>query len=70
MVDNEAEITLKIRQGTSESFEVSVKASCTVKDLKVACEESSKLQADNMRLIFKGKQIVTMLIIMFFQVAF
>jgi hypothetical protein len=70
MVDTEAEISLKIRQGTSESFDVTVKGSCTVKELKVACEESSKLQADNMRLIFKGKQIATMLIIVFFQVAF
>jgi len=36
-------ITLKIRQGTAESFEVSVAPDVTVKDLKVACEESSKL---------------------------
>ena len=51
----EGTITLKIRHGSGEQFEVSVMPYCTILELKKACEEGSKLQADNMRLIFKGK---------------
>jgi hypothetical protein len=48
-------ITLKIRQGSGEQFDVSVAADCTILALKEACVEQSKLEASNMRLIFKGR---------------
>ena len=54
----EDKVTLKIRQGSGEQFEVQVVKDCTIAELKTACEEGSKLSADNMRLIFKGKLTV------------
>ena len=47
-------ITIHIRQGSGEQFDVTIEPGVSVLDLKKACEEGSKLTADCMRLIFKG----------------
>jgi hypothetical protein len=50
-----AELKLVIRQSNGEQFEVSVPETATVLELKVACVAGAKLEAENQRLIFKGK---------------
>jgi hypothetical protein len=50
-----SDITLKIRQGSGEQFDVQVAADCTISTLKEACVAQSGLEASNMRLIFKGR---------------
>ena len=47
-------ITVHIRQGSGEQFDVTIEEDITVVELKKACEEGSKLTADCMRLIYKG----------------
>ena len=54
-----AELKLVIRQSNGEQFEVTVPATATVLELKNACAEGAKLEAENQRLIFKGKLSVT-----------
>jgi hypothetical protein len=48
-------VKLVIRQSSGEQFEVEVKASATVLELKTACTEGCKLGPEQQRLIFKGK---------------
>ena len=50
-----ADIKLTIRQSNGEQFEVSVANTATVLELKNACTDGAKLEAENQRLIFKGK---------------
>jgi hypothetical protein len=47
-------ITVHIRQGSGEQFDVTIEEDINVLDLKKACEEGSKLTAECMRLIYKG----------------
>jgi len=48
-------IKLTIKQTGGSSFTVNANKQGTVLDLKNVCEESSKIPADNQRLIFRGK---------------
>jgi ubiquilin len=48
-------ITVHIRQGSGEQFDVTIEEDISVLDLKKACEEGSKLEAACMRLIYKGR---------------
>ena len=48
-------INLKIKMSNGTTFDVTIKASQTVEDLKKACVEGSSIPWDNQRLIFKGK---------------
>jgi hypothetical protein len=50
-----AELKLSIRQSNGEQFEVCITDTATVQELKVACVDGAKLEAENQRLIFKGK---------------
>jgi hypothetical protein len=49
-----SELKLVIRQSNGDQFEVTVADSATVLDLKNACVDGAKLEAENQRLIFKG----------------
>lgn len=52
-----AELKLVIRQSNGEQFEVTVPDSASVLELKQACVEGAKLEAESQRLIFKGNPI-------------
>ena len=41
------DIKITIRQSSGQQYEVTVKADCTVADLKKACEEGCGLSADS-----------------------
>jgi len=60
-----AELKLVIRQSNGEQFEVTVPDSASVLDLKQACVEGAKLEAENQRLIFKGNPLFEPLIFLF-----
>ena len=49
-------ITVHIRQGSGEQFDVTIAPNISVLELKKACEEGSKLEAACMRLIYKGNR--------------
>lgn len=51
----EKKFKINLRQNSGTQFEVEVDSKGTVHDLKVACEPKAGINADEIRLIFKGR---------------
>ena len=54
--EGETQIKVTIRQSSGTQYDVNVSPTCTVAELKKACEEGCGLPPESQRLIFKGME--------------